>query len=179
MPVDTFDEFVKQRTDRAKQFANYEETLATWQHELGSLYDIMEGYLKNYTESGQIRTERRSVQLTEDYLGSYEAQALAVLIGNDEVIAQPVGALVIGSSGRVDLSGPRRMLRIVLIEKSGSAMNVTTSGADSQEETSTRSLLPSKIDHRGWYFVTPPPDSIATALGEGSFRNAIMDVAGA
>ena len=47
----------------------------------------MEGYIKDSIDSGKIRTEHRPVQLTEDGLGSYEAQALAILIGRDQVIA--------------------------------------------------------------------------------------------
>lgn len=183
MPVDTFDEFVKQRLDRARQSAaalNREEKLATWQRELGSLYTVMEEFLRDYTDSGQIKTERRPVQLTEDDLGSYQAQSLAISIGNDTVIAQPVGAMLIGCSGRVDLSGSRRTLRIVLIEKDGPGMKVTISGAEDQHQPSSSHapLLRSAIDHRGWYVVTPPPAATATALDQDSFRDAIMDVAG-
>ena len=157
---------------------NREEKLATWKSELDSLYKDMEEYLRDYIESGQIRIERRTVQLTEDYLGSYEAEELAILIGKDEVIAEPVAALLIGCSGRVDLSGPYRISRIVLLEKSGPAVNVTISGADSQKETVTRSPLRGEIDRKGWYLVTPPPEATATLLNEDSFRDAIMDVAG-
>ncbi|MCY4173090.1 MAG: hypothetical protein OXF25_03300 [Cyanobacteria bacterium MAG CAR3_bin_5] len=180
MPVDTFDKFVKQRTEQARQFAealNPKERLASWQHELDSLYQKMEGYLKDYVNSG-LRTERRRVQLTEDDLGSYEAEALAILIGRDEVIAEPVGTMLIGSMGRVDLSGPRRVLRIVLLEKSGPVEKVTISGTGSHKETVARSPLRGEIDHRGWYLVTPPPAATATPLNEDSFRDAIMDVSG-
>ena len=182
MPVDTFDEFVKQRLDRARQSAaalNREEKLATWQRELGSLYTVMEESLRDYTDSGQIRTERRPVQLTEDDLGSYQAQSLAISIGNDTVIAQPVGAMLIGCSGRVDLSGPRRTLRIVLLEKGGPGMKVTISGAEDQHQPSSHApLLRGAIDHKGWYLVTSPPAAAATALDQDSFRDAIMEVAG-
>ena len=50
----TFDDFVKQRTARARQRAekfNCEETLATWRRELEVLYDAMEGFLKSYIDS--------------------------------------------------------------------------------------------------------------------------------
>ena len=174
MQVDTFQEFVEQRRQSAEDL-NCEERLASWRRELDSLYAAMEGYLKGYTG---IRTERRPVQLTEQYLGSYEVPALAILIGREEVIAEPVGTLLIGSSGRVDLSGPRRILRIVLLEKSGPVEKVTISGTDIQEETVTRSPLRREIDHRGWYLMTPPPAATATPLNADSFREAVMDVVG-
>ena len=177
MPSHTFDDFVKERTARAKQF-NREERLAAWLGELDALYRAMEGYLKSYADSGHIKVERRSVQLTEESLGTYDAEELAVSIGTDEVIARPVGTILIGSSGRVDLSGPHGSLRIVLLEKGGPAMKSTVSGTSGPSETSTISLLRGEVDHRGWYFVTKPPAATATALDEDSFPAAIMDVSG-
>lgn len=182
MAAETFDEFVKQRTDRARQSAevsNSKETLADWLRELDALYSAMEGYLQSYTESGQIKIERHPVQLTEEYLGTYEAEALAMSIGNDEVIVQPVGTRVIGSCGRVDLSGPRKTLRIVLLEKGGPTMKITISGTGGPSETSSQSLVRGEVDRRGWYFATPPPAATVTAFDEDSFRDAIMDVSGA
>ena len=182
MVAETFDEFVKQRTDRARQFAevsNSKKTLADWLRELDTLYSAMEGYLQSYTESGQIKIERRPVQLTEEYLGTYDAEALAMSIGNDEVIAQPVGTMLIGSSGRVDLTGPRKTLRIVLLEKGGPAMKITISDSGGPTETSSQPLVRGEVDHRGWYFATLPPAATVTAFDEDSFRDAIMDVSGA
>ncbi|MDE0002758.1 MAG: hypothetical protein OXQ29_08690 [Rhodospirillaceae bacterium] len=182
MVAATFDDFVKQRTARARQRAeefNREETLAAWRRELEVLYDAMEGYLKSYVDSGEIEIERRPVQITEEYLGTYEAEVLALSIGNDEVVAQPVGTLLIGSSGRVDLSGPRKTLRIVLLEKRGPTLRINISGSDGPTDTSTRSLYRGEVDHRGWYFVTKPPAATATALDKDSFRDAIMDVSSA
>ena len=182
MVAETFDDFVKQRTARASQSAdgsNNKETLANWLGELDALYGTMEGYLRSYTESGQIKIERRPVQLTEEYLGTYNAEALVMSIGNDEIIAQPVGTLLIGSSGRVDLTGPRKTLRIVLLEKGGPAMKIAISGTDGQPDTSSRPLIRGEVDHRGWYFATRPPAATVTAFDEDSFRDSIMDVSGA
>ena len=182
MVAETFDDFVKQRADRARQSAevsNSKETLADWLRELNALYSAMEGYLETYTETGQIRIERRPVQLTEEYLGTYDAEALAMSIGNDEVIAQPVGTRLIGSCGRVDLSGPRKTLRMVLLEKGGPTMKVTIAGTGGPTETSSQSLVRGEVDHRGWYFATQPPAATVTAFDEDSFRDAIMDVSGA
>ena len=182
MVAATFDDFVKQRTARAKKQAetfNREETLAAWRRELEVLYTAMEGYLKSYVDSGEIEMERRPVRVNEEYLGTYETEALALSIGNDEVVAQPVGRMLIGSRGRVDLSGPRKTLRIVLLEKGGPVLTINISGSDRPSDRSTHSLYRGEVDHRGWYFVTKPPAATATALDEDSFRDAIMDVSSA
>ncbi len=178
----TFDEFVKQRTARAKQSAealNPDRTLRVWRRELKSLFGTMEQYLKGYIESDQIKMERRPVQITEERLGTYDAEELVLHIGNDEVIARPIGTLLIGSRGRVDLSGPRKTLRILLLEEGGPTLKISISGTDGPIETSSRSPWRGDVDHAGWYLVTPPPSATATALSEDSFRDAVMDVSGA
>lgn len=182
MVASTFDEFVKQRTTRARQCAealNSGETLDAWLRELDALYSAMQEYLKSYIDSGEITIERRPVQLTEDYLGTYDADALFLCIGDDEVIAKPVGTLLIGSRGRVDLSGPRKTLRMVLLDNDSPAIKIDISGTGGPIEATARSLWRGAVDRTGWYFVTQPPAATATALDEDSFRDAIMDVSSA
>jgi len=182
VPADTFDDFVKQRTAQANETVeevDWEKTRATWLRELGCLYDCMEAYLKSYTNSGLIRIERHPVQLTEDYLGTYDAEKLTLFIGNDKVVAEPIGTLLIGSRGRVDLSGTRKTLRIVLLDKGGPAMKITISAGDAPIETSSRALVRGDVDHAGWYIATRPPSATVTAFSEDSFRDAIMEVSGA
>ena len=181
MATDTFDDFVKQRTAQANETleeVDWEQTRATWLRELDRLYGCMEAYLKNYTDSGRIRIERHAVQLTEDYLGTYDAEKLTFFIGSDKVVAEPIGALLIGSRGRVDLSGNCKTLRIVLLDKGGPSMKITISAGDAPTETSSRSLVRGDVDQAGWYISTRPPGATVTAFNEDSFRDAIMEVSG-
>lgn len=178
MPVD-FDEFVEQRQRESNAAPSREERLAAWKGELDKLYAVMEQCLKPYSARG-IKVKRHPVELVEGYLGRYTVDALSIFIGKHEVIAEPVGALVIGAKGRVDLSGPRRTLKIVLLEKGGPIQTTTVQidGASKPQETSTRRSL-RDVPQRGWYVVTSPPDATATLLDADSFKKAIMDVAGA
>ena len=178
MPVD-FDEFVEQQERDISPVSTREEKLAAWKNELAKLYASMKEWLKPYIDSGKVRIEPHTVELVEEYLGRYEAPALSIFIGNNEVIAEPVGSILIGAKGRVDLSGPRRTSRFVLLEEGGPSQTTTTSGANGLEEKFTCSPLRSAIHQRGWYKVTSPPDATATLLDADSFKSAIMDVASA
>ena len=180
--TDTFDDFVKQRAAQANQAAedvDWEGTRDAWLRELRCLYDCMEAYLESYMDSGQIRIERHPVQLTEDYLGTYDAERLILFIGNDKVVAEPIGTLLIGSRGRVDLSGVRKTLRIVLLDEGGSSVTTVISIGGAPIETSGRTPVRGDIDHAGWYITTRPPGATVTAFSEDSFREAIMEVSGA
>ncbi len=117
----------------------------------------MEKYLRPYTESGAIRIERSRAQLTEEYLGTYEVDKLTFTIGQDKVVAKPIGTLLIGSRGRVDLSGVRKTPRIVYLEEGGPAMRIAIAGGGEEVEHASRSMVRGRVDHAGRYIATKPP----------------------
>ena len=183
MSKQTFDEFVKKQVDQAKanQATNeidWNKTREDWLRELCDLYSRMEKYLKKYTDKDQIRIRRAKVHLSEDHLGTYEAETLTFLIGNEKVVAKPIGTLLIGAWGRVDLVGARGSLRIVLLEKGGPTIRTRIEIGGKPEEDVGRSMLPgSVVDKRGWYIATLPPNVTTTALSADAFRDAIMELA--
>ncbi len=183
MSTQTFDEFVKKRVDQAKANSamhaiDWNRTREDWLRELGALYSKMEEYLKKYTDTGRIQVRRDKVFLSEDHLGTYEVETLAFLIGNEKVVAKPIGALMVGAIGRVDLVGARGRLRIVLLEEGISAIRTRIEIGGKVEEDADRSSLPgSAVNKRGWYIATLPPNVTTTALNEDSFRDAIMELA--
>ena len=180
MQAETFDEFVKRQTARenaaAGKTVDWKNRRANWLGDLSGLYSSMEKYLRPYTESGAIRIERSRTQLTEEYLGTYEVDKLTFTIGQDKVVAKPIGTLLIGSRGRVDLSGVRKTLRIVYLEEGGPAMRIAIAGGGEEVEQASRSMVRGRVDHSGWYIATKPPDATVIAFTEDSFRDAIMEV---
>ena len=127
MSEKTFDEFVKKRLDEAEASQSagekdWDRTRGEWIQSLRDLYSKMEKYLKKYTEAGHIQIRREKIHLSEQYLGSYEAEKLTFEIGMDKIVAKPIGRLMIGATGRVDLIGARGALRLVLLEKGGPAI---------------------------------------------------------
>ena len=179
MAEQEFSEFVERKTARAEsdEAIDWARTRKDWQRDLENLYGRMEQYLKPYTEERKIEIDRTTVQLREDHLGTYTVPQLTIKIGRDKVVARPIGTLLIGARGRVDLSGPRKTLKVVLLAKGGPMLTseiddggvVTRSGS---------SMVRGDVKEAGWYIETTPPDSIVVAFTEDSFRDAIMDVAG-
>ena len=181
MAEQEFSEFVRRRTERAQaeseEDIDWAKRCADWLEELEELYARMEGFLKPYTQGGAIQIERTPIQLREDHLGNYEADKLTFKIGPDKIVAKPIGTLLIGATGRVDLSGPRKTLKIVLLAKGGPALATKTRHGGFAEESS-RSMVRGDVEEAGWYIETPPPESVVVVFGEDSFRDAIMEVAG-
>ena len=181
MAEQEFSEFVRRKTARnqaeAGEVIDWAKRRDDWLQELEELYARMEGHLEPYTQAGEIRIERTPIQLREDYLGTYDADKLTFRIGREKVVAKPIGTLLLGASGRVDLSGPRKTLKIVLLAKGGPVLTTKTEIGGVTEESS-RSMVRGDVEEAGWYIETPPPESVVVAFGEDSFRDAIMEVSG-
>lgn len=96
--------------------------------------------------------EWRNVELYEEGLGRYEAPALVIFSPSGKHIAslEPVGALVIGARGRVDLRGKVDRAGIVYLENGGPELEVRT--IDSGHEEVTRKSLLRGVQGPGWYW---------------------------
>ena len=182
MPTKTFDEFVKRRLNEAQKFKSSEtldwhKTREEWIQSLNHLDSKMEKYLKKYTEADQIQVSREKIQISEEYLGNYAAEKITIQIGNDKVVAKPIGRMMIGAAGRVDLIGARGMLRIVLLDKGEPATRTRIEiGRKAEEKTGWHPIQSIKISERGWYIATLPPRITATALSADAFRDALMEL---
>ena len=174
-----FSEFVRRKTERAKaeEAIDWGKRRAQWLRELEDLYARMEGHLKPYMQAGEIQIERTPIQLREDHLGTYDAEKLTFRIGREKIVAKPIGTLLIGASGRVDLSGSRRTLKIVLLAKGGPVLTTKVEAGGVTEESS-HSMVRGEVAEAGWYIETSPPESVVVAFGQDSFRDAIMEVSG-
>lgn len=182
MATDPFDAFVHSRTSKARhalESFDAEKTRSVWLEELEALYCDVESYLKHYIDEDEISISRDPIQITEVSLGTYAADSLTIKIGFDEINLKPIGTMLIGAYGRVDFSGAQDTLRVVLLPEGGPQFRVPIPiGVQPIEYTSAQPLLDGEIDHKGWYFVTSPPNATAVAFGEESFKDALMEIAG-
>ena len=183
MTTKTFDEFIKKQVAQANQLKSADEIdwptqRDAWLDELEKLHSDMENYLKKYLKAGSITVQRDEITVTEPTADSYVAKQLTFYIGTEKVVARPIGTLVVGTYGRVDLIGRTGSIKIVLLEKGGPALNIKTSISGQTVETNSKSLLhKSIVDKKGWYFVSSPPRITATAFDKESFEEAIMELA--
>lgn len=115
-----FDEFVKRQQDGTSVAAveiDWKKERDQWLAHLGRLYSKIESFLAKYVSSGQIRYEYRSIDLNEENIGSYTAKQMVLRIGRQEVDLVPIGTLLIGSKGRVDVRGPAGTAQILLVDR--------------------------------------------------------------
>src|SRR3984893_15014471 len=77
-----------------------------WLRYLDELYAQIESFLEAYLSDGPVRCEYRQINLNEENIGSYTANQMVLHIGQQAVTFTPIGTMLIGTKGRVDVLGP-------------------------------------------------------------------------
>ena len=88
-----------------------------WLSWLNQLHSHVEAFLKEYIERGEIEVIYNPVELLEDDIGTYVANQMTLRIGRKRVTLDPVGTLLIGSKGRVDVRGPAGSGQLLLVNE--------------------------------------------------------------
>ena len=115
-------------------------------------------------------------QINEEYIGIYDVASLEIQIGAIKVRFDPIGTLVFGAKGRVDIHGPHGTVKFVLVPKTASSPMIRVIIQEAPVEVKDE-LEP--VEEWAWKRRTPPPNIKYIELEEESFLSAIMEVANA
>ncbi len=81
-----------------------EQWKRAWISQVYKLYDDIEQWLQEYHKKGYVKFQRQeNVTITEEHIGTYAVNVLEARLGEPTLIFEPVGADVIGASGRIDV----------------------------------------------------------------------------
>ena len=98
-------------------------------------------------------------------------------IGGQEIVLTPVGTLLIGSKGRVDVIGPAGRTRLILVDREASAPTIKVSvHIGGKPQAAAKEPLHKKINW-AWKIVTTPPAVRFLELTQESFFRALMEIA--
>ncbi|MFM5535471.1 hypothetical protein ACET64_17495 [Aeromonas veronii] len=83
----------------------------------GELYTKVEQSIQELVQSNLCSIKKENITLNEESLGAYNIDSLVISFSNEKVVLEPVGTMLIGSKGRVDMKGPRGIEKFLLIRK--------------------------------------------------------------
>ena len=138
--------------DRSKE---YQAKLPAHDHEI-----------KRWVGPLGIQAHQYQVHLLEEAFGAYVAPGMKLSL-NNRLLAElkPIGAAIIGASGRVDFIGSVATATIVYLEQGGPRITITTTdGASSQ--TRHGPMLFAGIRQSGWYWIQNRKSSKALPLNK-------------
>src|SRR5271157_3693933 len=118
MSADTlFKDFVQrqQQPRSGDEAIDWSKERDEWLGYLQQLYERIAEYLDEYIKGGTIKLRDSMIELNEENIGAYKAKRLVIAIGAQEIVLTPVGTLLIGSKGRVDVEGSAGNSRLVLV----------------------------------------------------------------
>lgn len=114
-----FKSFIEAENKKEKQKkVNFdpEERISLFRNRVNELYALIDDdWLKAYIENDEIKTSYRDIQITEELLGSYPVREKIIEIGRHIFILRPIGTILIGTPGRVDLLYQSRKVMFVLV----------------------------------------------------------------
>ena len=179
-----FDKFVEREVEEAKEAKEFDPSkeISDFQDYIESLYSAIEGYLDDYVKSGNIVLGRSNHSIYEERLGNYSIKTLDIKIGFNEVKLKPIGTMLIGAKGRVDIIGNRTLRRLVLVDKKltqPTLPKVTTKVVGNSIKGSISiGEAQSSVPEWTWKFASNPPRIRYQELNSDSFKNALMEVIG-
>jgi len=171
-----FEKFLSdQKVDKAKH-GNLTERKTQWLEKIEALYTEVRRLLGPYSAIGGMELTTSLTELREEFLGTYQAPSLTIDLGGSSVRFVPVGTMLLGSPGRVDLVGLRGSVRFVLVLPGSDRpmFTVTTTFGDSPRETKRGPLDLSPYE---WKISTLPPGIRYSAIDARSLQSAIMEAA--
>src|SRR5271156_3774424 len=119
MPKTEFDKFVKRQQTKAQEegVLDPQAELQQWRDHLDALYEQITKFMKDYIQNGSAKIEYQNIELNEDFVGPYIVRKMFLKIGLSTVTFTPVGTMLIGTKGRVDVQGPLGKTRLSLVNK--------------------------------------------------------------
>ncbi len=118
--VKTFKDFFYERkkhsTSAAHKNVDWESRKAQWLLAVDQLYRLVDELIvRNFQASGiQVSTRKEEVKIYEDYIGSYLTSNYIIEAEGIAIKFFPVGTIIIGAFGRVNMLLPNETVGLVL-----------------------------------------------------------------
>lgn len=116
MQNEKFMEMVRQRaSEQQEQTIDWTDRRDWWIEQVKSLLACVKAWLKPLTDEGTVRVTCSNITLNEEKtLGEYEVPQASVRLGSEELKLKPVGSVIVGGFGRIDVIGPMGRAMLVL-----------------------------------------------------------------
>ncbi|WP_159950181.1 hypothetical protein [Rhizobium sp. 18065] len=173
-----FDEFVlrQQSAEVEASSVDWGQEREQWLHHLNDLYTSVEAFLKPYIDGGTIAVSYKDVLLNEENIGEYTARQMMLQIGKQHVVFTPIGTLLIGTKGRVDVEGAAGRARLILTDRHAQRPQIKVTVRRDGDPTHPETGPALNIDWR-WKIATMPPQVSYIDLTQDSLFELVMEVA--
>ena len=103
----------KKKIEKTKEI-DWGKKKDNWLEKLNKLYEDIESWL-NDLEQDVVSIEYVDKDINEEHIGMYTAKKMTLRIADEQVVLDPVGTLLIGAAGRVDMIGKNGKVKFVVL----------------------------------------------------------------
>ena len=105
-----FEEFLQTQSKvESAEPVDWEDRKQLWLKSVSQLFIQIRDWLGFYIDKGYeitILEDVGDIVIEEKFIGKYKAPQLRILLGKQQYLLQPVGTVIYGAKGRIDLYGP-------------------------------------------------------------------------
>jgi len=117
--IKTFSEFFENRKKnepKKSEKVDWEVRKTQWLSSIENLYNTVDIIIiNNFKKAGfQVTNKKEKVRIFEEYIGAYDVENYSITADNIEIKFFPVGTIVIGAFGRVNMILPNETVKLVL-----------------------------------------------------------------
>jgi hypothetical protein len=151
-----------------------------WLDYLKKLYQLFESALQEYIEKKNLAVKYQDIRITEEGIGSYMAPSMNIEFGGLKVTLKPIGTLLIGSKGRVDMTGKGGTVRIILVDSKKKGLTdfikitVREAGKPQLKEIAKPA---EQVINWEWRFISTQPSSLFVPVNQETIFTSIMALA--
>jgi hypothetical protein len=130
-----FEEYITSSTKNESKGIDVAKELGEWRTYLNKLYDsIVYIWMKDYISKGMVQVASKTKTIHEEFSGEYEVPALDIIFAGKTVRLDPIGTMLIGAKGRVDLIGKNGTVALILVDKKLDGPNIQVKMFTSKKE---------------------------------------------
>jgi hypothetical protein len=164
-------EEILNKHETVKSDIDWDKKKQEWLNFVQQFYHEVGQWLKPYVDQKKLKYDYHEINLTEEYIGTYTVKAMNISFAGQQVKLEPIGTLLIGTKGRIDMEGARGRVQFILAD--GNKVNVSISiKGETKKENQER-----KEPDWTWKIVLKEQRKIAyDDFNEESFFNALMEI---
>jgi hypothetical protein len=183
MVTEDFAKFVADQQEQdADSTVDWAQVRDEWLGHLDSLYEKIVDFLREYSDKGTITLDFTEIELTESDIGSYRARKMDIRIGKQRVSLVPVGTLLVGCRGRVDVLGSAGRAQLLLVNekvKRAADLIKVTATVHTKGHVPAASRPPEEPVSWAWKILTNTAQRALLDLDKESFLALLMEIASA
>ena len=99
----SFFENKKKQIKSTHEIVNWNDVKDKWISEIEEFFSMIKRWLNDSINKGLIDLKEKEIEISEENLGTYKTKSLQIFFENKKVEFVPIGKLVIGAEGRIDI----------------------------------------------------------------------------